>query len=338
MNATTNTPIPEMYIPEAPPIPTLTMDPPTGPDKIMFIKTNNREEWLALRHNYIGGSDAAAIVGLNAYCSPYALWAEKTDRIPGFEGNLATEAGAFMEEFVAKKFAEVTGKKVRRCNRSIYNSKYPWALANIDREIVGEDAVLEIKTTDSMNMKKFRGGEYPANYYCQVMHYLAVTGKKKGYIAVLIGNKELKIFEVQRDEEEIAALMMAESAMMWCIKTDTPPEIDGEKATADALKTIYSDADDSTADLTGCMGDAISYLTYKEEIDRLQKKADECANRIKAAMGNASIGDLTGYKISWKPQTKKTFDTKRFVKDHPELDLSSYYKESTSRVFRFAQA
>ena len=58
--------------------------------------TANHEEWLALRHKYIGGSDAAAVVGLNAYVSPYTLWAEKTGRLPGFEGNLATEVGTYL--------------------------------------------------------------------------------------------------------------------------------------------------------------------------------------------------------------------------------------------------
>ena len=74
--------------------------------------TANHEEWVQLRHKYIGGSDAAAVVGMNAFVSPYALWAEKTDRLPSFEGNLATEVGTYLEEFVAQKFAEETGKKV----------------------------------------------------------------------------------------------------------------------------------------------------------------------------------------------------------------------------------
>ena len=137
----------------------------TNDAAITRVKTANREEWRKLRSGYIGGSDAAAVVGLNPYASAYSLWAEKTGRTAGFAGNLATEVGTYLEEFVAKKFEQATGKKVRRCNQSILNGLYPWAIANIDREIVGEDAGLEIKTTDSLNMKKFSGGEYPANYY-----------------------------------------------------------------------------------------------------------------------------------------------------------------------------
>ena len=151
--------------------------------QITRVKTENYEEWKALRGKYIGGSDAAAVVGLNPWVSPYSLWCEKTGRTPGFAGNLATECGTYMEDFVAQKFAQETGKKVRRANYSFFNSDYPFAIANIDREIVGEDAGLECKTTSELNLKRFKGGEFPENYYCQCVHYLAITGKKRWYQA-----------------------------------------------------------------------------------------------------------------------------------------------------------
>ena len=70
------------------------------------LKTKNREEWKTLRKKHIGGSDAAACVGLNPFSSAYSLWAEKTGKIPEFEGNLATDVGTYLEEFIAKKFNE----------------------------------------------------------------------------------------------------------------------------------------------------------------------------------------------------------------------------------------
>ena len=92
---------------------------------ITKVKTESHEEWLELRSHYIGGSDAAAVVGLNAFSSPYSLWAEKTGRVPGFAGNLATEVGAYLEEFVAQKFSTETGKKVRKVNQSFLNTGTP---------------------------------------------------------------------------------------------------------------------------------------------------------------------------------------------------------------------
>lgn len=304
---------------------------------ITKVKTANHDEWKELRSHYIGGSDAAAVVGLNAYASPYSLWAEKTGRVPGFAGNLATEVGTYLEEFVAQKFAQVTGKKVRKCNQSFLNSQYPFAIANIDREIVGEDAGLEIKTTDTLNLKKFSGGEYPANYYAQMVHYMAITGKKRWYLAVLIGNKEFKWFVLDRDEAEIAALMTAEAEFWELVKTDTPPAVDGTAATSETLKTIYAESDDSVCDLTAFSANLQQYMALKKQIKELELLADEAANKIKEFMGESGGGECDGFKVSWKSQTRSTFDRKRFESENPDIDLSGYFKQSASRVFKVAE-
>ena len=305
--------------------------------EITKVKTANHEEWLKLRSQYIGGSDAAAVVGLNAYSSPYSLWAEKTGKVPGFAGNLATEVGTYLEEFVAQKFAQETGKKVRKNNQSFLNSQYPFAIANIDREIVGEDAGLEIKTTDTLNLKKFRGGEYPANYYAQMVHYMAVTGKQRWYLAVLIGNKEFKWFTIERDEAEIAALMTAEAAFWELVRTDTPPAVDGTAATSEALKTIYSESDDSVCDLTAFSANIRQYIELKKQIKELETIAEEAANKIKEFMGESGGGECEGFKVSWKSQSRSTFDSKRFAKENPDVDLSGYYKTTNARVFRVSE-
>ena len=305
---------------------------------ITKVKTESHEEWLKLRSQYIGGSDAAAVVGLNHFASPYSLWAEKTGRVPGFAGNLATEVGTYLEEFVAQKFTQETGKKVRKCNLSFLNSDYPFAIANIDREIVGEDAGLEIKTTDTLNLKKFKGGEYPANYYCQMVHYLAVTGKQRWYLAVLIGNKEFKWFVLDRDEAEIAALMGAEADFWELVKKDTPPAVDGTKATSEALGAVYASSNDSVVDLTEYIFDMRKYAALKEQIKELDTQANEIVNSIKAYMGEAGRGECSKYNVSWKSQTRSTFDSERFSKENPDIDLSRYYKTSSTRVFRVTES
>lgn len=305
---------------------------------IKKVKTKDHEEWLQLRSQYIGGSDSAAVVGMNAFSSAYSLWAEKTGKIPGFSGNLATEVGAYLEDFVARKFAEVTGKKVKNCNYSFLNSEYPFAIANIDREIVGEDAGLEIKTTDSLNLKKFKNGEYPENYYVQCVHYMAITGKKKWYLAVLIGNKDFRWFTIERDEAEIKALMNAERDFWECVKNDTPPAIDGSRATTESISTIYADSnDEDTVDLMCYKKELALYRVLGEQIKELQKKQDEMANRIKAFMCESSIGFCDEYKVSWKTRNRKTFDISKFAEDNPDIDISTYYKETSYRTFKITE-
>lgn len=304
---------------------------------ITKVKTASHGEWLALRSTYIGGSDAAAVMGLNPFSSPYALWAEKTGQIPCFAGNLATEVGTFLEEFVAQKFAAETGKKVRKCKQSFFNTDYPFAIANIDREIVGEDAGLEIKTTSELNMKKFKGGEYPANYYCQCVHYMAMTGKQRWYLAVLIGNRDFRWFTIERDEAEIAALMGAEADFWELVKNRTPPVADGSRATTDAIKTIFAESSEDTVDLTLKLPALLQYIDLGKQIAELETLRDEAANRIKSFMGDAGGGECDGYRVSWKSSTRRTFDSKKFAKENPGLDLTGYYKETSARTFRVTE-
>jgi len=304
---------------------------------IREIKTDNREEWKNLRSQYIGGSDSAAVVGLNPFKSAYSLWAEKTGKLPPFEGNLTTEVGAYLEEFVAKLFERETGKKVRRNNRSMINDKYPWAIANIDREVVGEDAVLEIKTTSEMNLKKFKNGDYPPNYYAQLMHYLAVTERKKGYLAVLIGNRDFRWFEIERDEDEINALMHAEELLYKCIKEDSAPPTDGTESTSEAISTLYPESVGESVSLFGYDSKLEQYIAIGNQIKELKELQDEMANDVKAFMGESGKGESDSYTVSWISSNRTTFDSKKFAADHSDMDLSDYYKNTPVRTFRVTE-
>lgn len=304
---------------------------------ITKVSTKSHEEWKELRSKYIGGSDAASVVGLNPFSSAYTLWAEKTGKTPPFEGNLATEVGTFLEEFVAKKFEQETGKKVRKENHSILNDKYPWAIANVDRVIVGEDAGLEIKTTDSLNLSKFKNGEYPSNYYVQIVHYLAMTGKKKWYLAVLIGNKEFKVFTIERDQAEIDALMKSEEDFWRYVQTNTPPPPDGAESTGKTLASIYPNSNGGTTDISPFNHDLLEYTRLNAQIKELEKMRDEAANRVKLYLGETETGESLKYKVSWKTAQRSTFDTKRFVNDHSNMDLSGYYNHSSYKTFKVTE-
>lgn len=304
---------------------------------ITEIKTENPEQWRELRSHYIGGSDSAAVVGLNPFKSAYALWAEKTKKTPEFEGNLATAVGTFLEDFVAKLFETETGKKVRRNNRSMINDKYPFAIANIDREVVGEDAGLEIKTTSEMNLKRFKNGEYPENYYVQCVHYMAVTEKKKWYLAVLIGNRDFKVFEIERDDEEINALMDAERRFWEYVTSDTAPAPDGSQSSTEVLKILYPESNDYIVNISAYDETLKQYVALGNQIKELENLQSELANGIKQFMGESGKGESNRFKVSYISSARNTFDVKRFTEDYRNIDLSKYYKQSISRTFRVSE-
>lgn len=298
-----------------------------------YFKT--RDDWLKFRADYIGGSDAAAVVGLNPYVSTFSLWSEKTRQTPAFEGNLATRTGTFLEPFVAELFEEHTGKKIRRENASLINSDYPWAVADVDRMVIGEDAGLEIKTVSALSTRKFKNGEYPPRFYCQCCHYLAVTGKQRWYLATLIGNNDFRIFVIDRDEDEIAALMEAEKSF-WedHVIPKVPPAPDGEPPTDESLKVLYPESNGESMELFGRDALLDRYFDLADQIKELQRQQDEIRQTIQLDMGETETGTTDAYKVIWKTQTRSTFDHKRFAADHPDLKLDPYYKTTSTRTFR----
>lgn len=298
------------------------------------VKGMRQEEWVEARRHSVGGSDAATVLGLNPYSSPYALWAEKTGAITpeDISQKEAVRLGHYLEPYVADRFQEETGKKVRRENYILKNDAYPFAHANVDRLLIGERAGLECKTTSELNLKKFKGGEYPANYYCQCMHYMAVTGYPKWYLAVLIGNRDFRVFEILRDEDEIAALMEAEGRFWNCVQNNTPPPVDGSGATSNVLGELYED-DGSTVDLTPVCENLQQYLALKAQIKALEKQMDTAANSIKEYMGNASHGAYGDYLVNWKSYRSSRFDKRAFQRENPDIDLQKYEKGAEYRRF-----
>lgn len=303
--------------------------------KQVSTKGMTREQWLDIRRKSIGGSDAAAIVGLNPYSSPFSVWADKRGMLPPVEDNEAMRIGRDLEDYVAHRFCEATGKKVSRKNAIIYNTDYPFAHANVDRLIVGERAGLECKTTSVLNLKKFQDGDYPANYYVQCQHYMMVTGYKKWYLAVLILGKEFLWFEIPRNDDDINALYAAEKRLWQCVIEQVAPPTDGSESCTDALNAIYNECNDfDTVDLTPLERTLKERSEIAMRIADLEKMKAEKDNEIKNYLGKCEYGECDGFKVSWKPMIRNTFDTKKFKSEMQGADLSSYYKSTKVRVFK----
>lgn len=211
-------------------------------EKIVDIKKISHDEWLDTRRTGIGGSDSSTIVGLNPYNSPYALYLDKIGDCAEKPDNEAMRQGRDFEQYVADRWMEATGKKCRRNNFMWRSTRWPYMLADIDREIVGENAGLECKTTSVFNKSDLAGGEIPQTYYVQCQHYMAVLGFDRMYLAVLVLNRGFYHFVIERDEAEIEALAAAEGEFWQCITNQQPPEVDGSEATVNAIKKQYPEA------------------------------------------------------------------------------------------------
>lgn len=321
---------------------------------ITKIKTNTHEDWLAERNKSLGGSDVGAVLGMNTYSSPYTIWAEKTGKLPPFEGNEWTRLGNDLEGYVAQRFSEASGLKVINDSATWRNDKYPHLHANIDRKVVGMKAGVECKLTSEMNAKKYKDGEFPDRFYAQCVEYLAVTELDKWFLAVLIYGKGIKIYQMTRiiddvvpewcessvyvEDGEIEALVKT-TADFWnnYVLTDTPPMADGSKSTSDTLRTIYPESNGDTVDLMAFESDLNQYKHLASLEEDYKKMKDEVANRIKGFMGEASKGESDKFKVSWVSSVRNTFDHKAFAKDNPGIDLSPYYKSTPTRTFKITE-
>lgn len=293
---------------------------------------DNREQWLELRKRGIGGSDAATVVGLNPYSSKLALYADKLGLIPEREDNEAMRQGRDLEDYVAKRWEEATGKKVHRVNAILVNEDYPWAFANLDRRVVGEPAILECKTTSVYNKADFESGDVPPWYLVQCYHYLAVTGYERAYLAVLVLNRGFYHYTIERNDDEIAALMEAES-YFWTehVQAKNPPEPDGSESAMEVLDNkIFIDD-------TELMMDADHLFDDLERVSGIIKEYEDEKDRIKqqiiARMGNKARGQAQGWTATYLPQERTTIDRARLLKLYPQA-YGDCVKTNTYRVFR----
>ena len=271
----------------------------------------SREAWDRLRRGSLGGSDAGAVLGHSAYTSPFALWCEKTGKLPPRElsDKESVRLGIDLEGYVARRFSELSGKKLARVNYMIKNSDYPFAHANIDRRIVGERAGFEAKTSSSREIAAAcRAGELPAAWRDQCTHYLMVTGWERWYMAVLCFGQGLYRFVLERSESNIAALAAGERDFWTLVETGAAPQTDGSAATGEALERLYETSEPREADLSAAAPQLKEYERLDTEIRALTERRDACRAAIQQTMGPAERGRYGKYLVTWKSQTTRRFD------------------------------
>jgi putative phage-type endonuclease len=299
----------------------------------------SREQWLELRRKGLGGSDAAAIVGLDRYRSAFDVYADKIGLKEEQPDNEAMRQGRDLENYVAQRFMEATGKKVRRRNAILQHPEYPFMTANIDRRVVRENAGLECKTTSILNKTKFAQGEFPANHYVQCMHYMAVTGAERWYLAELVLNKGFYVFTIERDETEIQALIEAEKDF-WenHVLKQIPPAPDGSESTSEVIKQLFPEAKErEEVALFGYEDKIEQYLQLEAQLKELEKQKDAIKQELQLTLSDAEIGRAQGYIVEWKNQIRQTLDTKRLKKEQAEIYTNYLKPTQTVRVFKIKE-
>ncbi len=307
-------------------------------EKISLAGVNNTE-WLRLRKSGIGGSDAGAICGVNPYSSAMKVFQDKTsEKIEG-QDNEAIRIGHDLEDYVAQRFTEATGLKVRKSNFMYRSTEHPFMLADVDRLVVGEDAGLECKTASAYNADKWADGNIPLHYIMQCYHYMAVTGKRTWYIAAVILGREFTYRKLEWDDELISRLIEAEENF-WdnhVIKGVIPPP-DGSRACDEVIEQYFHTAKKASA---------IELVGFDEKLDRreeilsyikeLQEEQKQIEQEIKLFMQDNERANSGHYRVTWSNVNTTKLDTARIKSEKPEL-YADYAKSSSYRRFEVKAA
>lgn len=296
-------------------------------------------KWLRLRKTGIGGSDAGAICGVNPYSSAMKIFRDKTGEVAEEQDNEAIRIGHDLEDYVAKRFMEATGLKVRKSNFMYRSVEHPFMLADVDRIVIGEDAGLECKTASAYNADKWADGNIPLHYIMQCYHYMAVTGKRTWYIAAVILGREFICRRLEWDDELVGRLIAIEEKF-WNnhVVPGVIPTPDGSKACDEVLEQYFHTAKKaSNVELVGFD----EKLRRREEIlgfiSELQEEQKQIEQEVKLFMQDNEMASSGRFKVSWKNVETTRLDTARIRAEKPEL-YANYASTTSYRRFEVKAA
>ena len=304
----------------------------------ILTSTNNLpyEDWLEYRKLGIGGSDASVVCGISRYKSPVELWMEKTNQLPQQEAGEAAYWGTILESIVRNEFTKRTGMEVEQLGQILQSVEQPFMLANLDGVCEHPDfgpCIFEAKTASA-----YKAGEWddaiPDEYLLQIQHYMAVTGYRGAYIAVLIGGNTFKWRFVERDEELISMLINLEADFWEHVQNMTPPPLDGSDASAKFLAERFPDSTPRSKIELPDMADALltQYDEACEQLEAVTERKQEAENRLKEMLGDNEVGTANGRIVTWKSIVQDRLDSKTLKAEHPAI-YQKYINKISYRRF-----
>ena len=301
-------------------------------NKTTNTKDMTHDQWLEARRHGIGGSDAGAILGLSKWKSPLDVYLDKIGSAEATPDSERMYWGRTMEAIVATEYEKRTGNKVRRNNRILKHKDHDFILANLDREIVGKNGILEVKTSGySPDWGDLGSTDIPEYYLAQVYHYMAVTDAEFADVAVLINGNDFRIYHIPRDQEIIDHLVNAEVKFWneYVLAGIQPDPINA----ADIKNKWPHDNGDTLISTNGITKKCSRLSGIKTKIKDLKKLEADTQLEIQKEMADHSFleNDKGQLLATWKESSRVSVDTKRLKEDGY---YEHYSSESSSRTFR----
>jgi putative phage-type endonuclease len=301
-----------------------------------FVKAEQRSpEWHALRKEGITATEAAVIAGLSPYKTPFQLYAEKLGRWEPEPVGAAAIRGILLENTVAEFYEMETGRELRRSNGIVRLKELPWVMASLDRTVVGEDGLVEIKTSTS---PRWSLHPVPPEVVAQVQWQMLVTGAPWVDVAVLLGGLVFRIERVEADVNYQTQLYAKAVEFRNALAAQTPPTLQGEDSDALAAVVPQTSEEWNQAD-AGIERVAQLYAEKKYEATLLDQELQNLAISIKEAIGDKAGITGQGWSATWKqnkPSRKVDYQA-ILEKAAVPLDVIEAATQEVpgARVFRF---
>lgn len=265
------------------------------------MSPEERTRWLEDRRTGIGGSDAATIMGVNPWSSPYALYLDKVGLTP-LDGEQSERMawGNRLEPIVRSHYAEVTGRQVAPGVQMMRSAERPHLFANTDGMIApceghATAGVFEAKTTSAYNREEWRD-EIPLYYQVQVQSYLYVLEAEWGSYGVLIGGQEFVWVDVARNDRFIRAYVRKADEFWKRVEDGDPPAMEGHESERRGLDNLYPDAIGGR--IVELDADAEEWAEKMADAKARKKAAEADKGRyetlLRGAIGDGLFGALPG--------------------------------------------
>lgn len=275
-----------------------------------------RDLWLQARRLGIGGSDAAAILGLSRYATPLQIYLDKvgasTPRVDSDE----MRWGRTLEPLIVDEYARSREVEVRR-NVFATSPDRPWMFGSLDG-MSADNRVVEAKAVGFQKMHEWgeEGSDYvPTEYLIQVQHYMAVTGAESADVAALFGGQRFRIYTVARDAELIDTMVDRLQAFWDRVLLRRPPAPEPEDASVMRLAYPPTEAIVELDDDACRLADA--YRIAGDRAKEAERERDGRKVELLARLAGASLGLL--------PDGRKIKQTVVDVKEHT-VKASSYVR------------
>lgn len=298
------------------------------------------------RTRFLGGSDAAAVLGLSPWATPVELWAQKTGKVHKEEPDDARkrmfERGHKLEPFIRDMVIDKLRERghtveLIATNQRYIDPEYDFLACEIDFELMldGEHINCDAKSVSGFARKKWGDEDtedVPIEYAAQFMHGLMVTGRNRCLVAALRSFDDVDIFWTIRDDETIAG-MRPKLVSFWLdhVVTGEPPD----PMVFTDIKYLFPKDNGQSIEATAEVSAKVRELAdVKRQIKVLEEREEELTFAVADFISPNSLLTDEGKEIaSWKSQDSARLDQKLLKEEQPDL-VAKYTTTSSTRVLR----